>query len=209
MLLLYITDRKQFPGDENARQRALLAKIAEAARCGVDFIQLREKDLPARDLEILARTARLGTENREQTTALLINSRSDIALVCGAAGVHLPTDDLSPSEVRKIWAKAGHATQPLITVSCHSADEVARAASEQADFAIFAPVFEKKDAPHASPSGLDGLREACRQKIPVLALGGVTLENARACVDAGAAGIAAIRLFQENEIADVVRLLKA
>jgi len=209
LLLLYITDRKQFPGDENARLRALLAKIAEAARCGVDFIQLREKDLPARDLEILVRTARLGTENREQTTALLINSRSDIALVCGAAGVHLPTDDLSPSEVRKIWAKAGHATQPLITVSCLSADQVARAASEQADFAIFAPVFEKKDAPHASPSGLDGLHAACRQKIPVLALGGVTLENARACVDAGAAGVAAIRLFQENEIADVVRLLKA
>ena len=60
-----------------------------------------------------------------------------------------------------------------------------------------------------SPGGLDRLREACRQRIPVLALGGVTLENARACVDAGAAGIAAIRLFQENNIADVVRLLKA
>jgi thiamine-phosphate pyrophosphorylase len=209
LLLLYITDRKQFRGDENARQRALLAKIAEAAGCGVDFVQLREKDLPARDLESLARAARLGTENRELTTALLINSRSDIALACGADGVHLPADDLPPSEVRKIWAKAGHATRPLITVSCHSADELARAASEQADFAIFAPVFEKKNVPHASPAGLDGLREACRQKIPVLALGGVTLENARACVDAGAAGVAAIRLFQDNDIAEVVRRLKA
>jgi thiamine-phosphate pyrophosphorylase len=209
LLLLYITDRKQFPGNENARQRALLAKIAEAARCGVDFIQLREKDLPARDLEALARAARLGTENREPPTALLINSRSDVALVCGADGVHLPADDLPSSEVRKIWAKAGHATRPLITVSCHSADDVARAASEQADFALFAPVFEKKDAPHAPPAGLEGLREACRQKIPVLALGGVTLENARACVDAGAAGIAAIRLFQENDIAELVRRLKA
>jgi thiamine-phosphate pyrophosphorylase len=209
LLLLYITDRKQFPGNENARQRALLAKIAEAARCGVDFIQLREKDLPARDLEALARATRLGTDNRQLTTGLLINSRSDVALACGAAGVHLPTEDLSPSEVRKIWAKARHATRPLITVSCHSADEVTRAASEQADFALFAPVFEKKDAPHAPPAGLEGLREACRQKIPVLALGGVTLENARACVDAGAAGIAAIRLFQENDIAEVVRRLKA
>jgi thiamine-phosphate pyrophosphorylase len=209
LLLLYITDRKQFRGDENARQRALLAKIAEAAFCGVDFIQLREKDLPTRDLETLARAARLGTENREPPTALLINSRSDVALACGADGVHLPADDLSPSDVRRIWAKAGHTTRPLITVSCHSADEVARAASEQADFALFAPVFEKKNAPHASPTRLDGLREACREKIPVLALGGVTLENARACLDAGAAGIAAIRLFQENNIADVVRLLKA
>ena len=67
------------------------------------------------------------------------------------------------------------------------------------------PVFEKKDAPQASPAGLDGLREACRQKIPVVALGGITLKNARACLDAGAAGIAAIRLFQENDIAEVVR----
>jgi thiamine-phosphate pyrophosphorylase len=206
--LLYITDRKQFPGDEKARERALLAKIAEATRCGVDFIQLREKDLSARDLETLARAARLAIESREQKTALLINSRSDIALACGAAGVHLPANDLSPSVVRKIWAKAGHPTRPLITVSCHSADDVARAASEGADFAVFAPVFGKKDAPHTSPAGLDGLREACRQKIPVLALGGVTLANGRACLEAGATGIAAIRLFQQNDIADVVRQLK-
>jgi thiamine-phosphate pyrophosphorylase len=203
--LLYITDRKQFPGDEKARERALLAKIAEATRCGIDFIQLREKDLSARDLETLAR---LATENQKPTTALLINSRSDIALACGAAGVHLPANDLSPSVVRKIWAKAGHPTRPSITVSCHSADDVARAASEGADFAVFAPVFGKKDAPHTSPAGLDGLREACRQKIPVLALGGVTLANGRACLEAGATGIAAIRLFQENDIADVVRQLK-
>jgi thiamine-phosphate pyrophosphorylase len=206
--LLYITDRKQFPGDEKARERALLAKIAEATRCGVDFIQLREKDLSARDLETLARAARLAIESREQKTALLINSRSDIALACGAAGVHLPANDLLPSEVKKIWAKAGQATRPSITVSCHSADDVARAASEGADFAVFAPVFGKKDAPHTSPAGLDGLREACRQKIPVLALGGVTLANGRACLEAGATGIAAIRLFQENDIADVVRQLK-
>ena len=206
MLLLYITDRKQFPGDEPARQRALLAKIAEAARSGVDFIQLREKDLPPRELEALAR---LGTENRQPATAFLINSRSDVAIACGAAGVHLPANDLSPSEVREIWTKAGHPIRPLITVSCHSADQVARAASEGADFALFAPVFEKKDAPLFGPAGLDKLREACRQNIPVLALGGVTLANAHACADAGAAGIAAIRLFQENDITEVVRHLKA
>ena len=209
MLLLYITDRKQFPGDEGARQRSLLAKIAEAARCGVDFIQLREKDLPTRELETLGRAVRLGTENRERTTGLLINSRSDVAIACGAAGVHLPTNDLSPSVVREIWAKAGHPIRPLITVSCHSADQVAQAAVEGADFALFAPVFEKKDAPHFGPAGLDKLREACRHKIPVLALGGVTLANAQACLDAGAAGIAAIRLFQENDVAEVVRRLKS
>ncbi len=209
MLLLYITDRTRFPGDEDTRQRALLAKIAEAARCGVDFIQLREKDLPTRELETIARAVRLRTENHEPTTRLLINSRSDVAIACDADGVHLRADDLPPSEVRKIWANAGHSSRPLISVSCHTANQVASAASAGADFALFAPVFEKKDAPHASPAGLDGLREACRQKIPVLALGGVTLTNAHACLDAGAAGIAAIRLFQENDIAEVVQRLKS
>ena len=216
MLLYYITDRTQFPGDENARQRALLAKIAEATRCSVDLIQLREKDLPTRELEALARMALrvvrenslLETENREPATRLLINSRSDVAIACGADGVHLRSNDISPSEVRRIWAQAGHSARALVSVSCHSAADVARAASEGADFAVFAPVFEKKDVPQANPAGLDGLREACRQKVPVLALGGITRKNARACLDAGAAGIAAIRLFQENDIAEVVRHLR-
>jgi thiamine-phosphate pyrophosphorylase len=213
LILLYITDRVQFAGDESARQGALLAKIAEAARCGVDLIQLREKDLPVRELEILARAAvrvvrensALETEKRE--TRLLINSRTDVAITSGADGVHLRSNDISPSEVQKIWVRGGQRTRALVSVSCHSADEVVQAASEGADFAVFAPIFEKKDAPQASPAGLKGLREACRQTIPVLALGGITIENARACLDAGAAGIAGIRLFQENDIAEVVRHL--
>jgi thiamine-phosphate pyrophosphorylase len=217
LLLLYITDRVQFPGDESARQGALLAKIAEATRCGVDLIQLREKDLPIRELEILARTAvrvvrensPLRTEKQELRTRLLVNSRTDVAITSGSDGVHLRSNDISPSEAQKIWAQAGHSARALVSVSCHSAVEAARAESEGADFAVFAPIFEKKDAPQASPAGLDGLREVCRQKLPVLALGGVTLGNARACLDAGAAGIAGIRLFQENDIAEVVRCLKA
>jgi thiamine-phosphate pyrophosphorylase len=216
LLLCYITDRTQFPGDEDACQRALLAKIAEATRSGVDLIQLREKDLPARELEALAYAALhvvrenspLRTENPETTTRLLINSRTDVAIACGAHGVHLRSNDISPSEVQRIGAQAGHPVRMLVSVSCHSAADVARAASEGADFAVFAPVFEKQNAPLTSPAGLDGLREACRQQVPVLALGGITLKNARACLDAGAAGIAAIRVFQENDIADVVRRLR-
>jgi thiamine-phosphate pyrophosphorylase len=213
LLLYYITDRTQFPGDENARQRALLAKITEASCCGVDLVQLREKDLPARELEALAHAAlRIarppGTENRELTTRLLINSRTDVAIACVADGVHLRSDDISAAEVQKILPQAGRSSRALVSVSCHSAVEVARAASAGADFAVFAPVFDKRDAPLANTVGLDGLREACRQKIPVLALGGITLKNARACLDAGAAGIAAIRLFQENVIAEVVRHLR-
>lgn len=214
MLLYYITDRTQFPGDENARQRALLKKIAEATRCGVDLIQLREKDLSTRELEALGRAAlrivrSQGAGSQKLTTRFLINSRTDVALATGADGIHSRSDDISPSEVRKIWVQAGHSSRALISVSCHSAQEVARAASEGADFAVFAPVFEKKDAPQASPAGLGGLREACRQKILVVALGGVTLKNARACLEAGATGVAAIRLFQENNIVDVVRHLGA
>jgi thiamine-phosphate pyrophosphorylase len=215
LLLLYITDRVQFPGDESARQGALLAKIAEAAHCGVDLIQLREKDLPIRKLEILARAAvrvvrensPLRTEKREASTRLLINSRTDVAISSGADGVHLRSNDISPAEVQKIWVRGGQRTRALVSVSCHSTAEVARAAAEGADFAVSAPIFEKKDAPQARPAGLDGLREVCRQKIPVLALGGITIENARACLDAGAVGIAGIRLFQENDIAEVVRHL--
>jgi thiamine-phosphate pyrophosphorylase len=82
-----------------------------------------------------------------------------------------------------------------------------QAETDGADLAVFAPVFEKKDAPGARPTGLTQLQEACRAKIPVLALGGVTLPNAPSCLAAGAAGIAGIRLFQENEIAQVVETL--
>jgi thiamine-phosphate pyrophosphorylase len=210
LLLCYITDRTKFPGDENARQRALFVKIAEASRAGVDLIQLREKDLSTRELEALARAAvHVVRENYwEPATRLLINSRSDIALACDADGVHLRSKDISPPDVRTIWIDAGNSSSPLVSISCHTVAEVARAASDGADFAVFAPVFEKRDPPETTAVGLDQLREACRQKIPVLALGGVTLENAAACIDAGAAGIAAIRLFQENDIAQVVRRLK-
>jgi thiamine-phosphate pyrophosphorylase len=213
LLLYYITDRTQFPGDENARQRALLVKIAEATRCGVDLIQLREKDLSTRELEALARAAHgvirpPGTGNRELTTRLLINSRTDIAIACGADGVHLRSHDIPPSEVTRIWAEAQCPRHMMVSVSCRSEADVAGAASEHADFALFAPIFEKQNSPLASLAGLETLREACRQKIPVLALGGITLTNARACVDAGAAGIAAIRLFQKNDIAEVVRGLR-
>ncbi len=240
-LLYYITDRNAFASDEPTRRARLLDKIAEAARAGVDYIQLREKDLSTRDLESLAReavrvireTRRLAPGPRPLPPVLLINSRTDIALAIGADGVHLRSDDISPQEARAIWEKsyAGTAAlscpaarstaegvcealaRPLIGVSCHSPEEVARAAANGATFAVFAPIFEKKlfekkDAPRAHPTGLAALAQACKADIPVLALGGITLSNARSCLEAGAAGIAAIRLFQENDVATVVRELR-
>lgn len=220
-LLYYITDRKAFGGEELRRRRQLLDKIVEAARAGVDRIQLREKDLSTRELECLAREAmslieNLRAENPALSTALLVNSRSDIAMAVQADGVHLRSDDIHPRELREIWSRANHGSQragapaphPLVGISCHSLAQVANAAREGADFAVVAPVFEKKGAPDAISTGLEWLREASTASIPVLALGGITLSNARACLEAGAAGIAAIRLFQENDIDAVARALR-
>ena len=207
MLLYYITDRAQFSGDEPSRRRQLLDKISEAASAGVDFIQLREKDLTTRDLETLAREAitRLRTANQDLKTRLLINSRSDVAIAAGANGVHLRSDDISPEIVRSIWPCGAVTAAPVtVAVSCHSVREVS--AAQGADFAVFGPVFEKGKV---APTGLDALRQACQYNIPVLALGGVTLAKAQACLEAGAAGIAAIRLFQENNLSQLIPKLRA
>jgi thiamine-phosphate pyrophosphorylase len=209
-LLYYITDRSQFPGDEGARRHALLAKAAEAARAGVDYIQLREKDLSARELETLARQVVAAVRENSPSTHLLINSRTDVALAAGADGVHLRANDVAPHEVRQVLEVSARppltTDQFLVASSCHTAVDVFHAGSEAADFAVFGPVFEKQ---HAQPAGIAALREVCRAKIPVLALGGINLENAASCRNAGAAGIAAIRLFQENKIEDVARALRA
>lgn len=238
MILYYITDRRQLPGNEERRRADLLAKIAEAARHGVDFIQLREKDLSPRELLELAREAvrivresgnehRTVTEGLRRRPTLLINSRIDVALAAGADGVHLTASDISASDARAVWAKAVTANPGVtlpsctIAVSCHTAAEVRLAESHAADFAVFAPVFEKVAAPQKAGVGLTALREACRGEghpmrregvgaspMPVLALGGVTLENAAECAGAGAEGIAAIRLFQQNDIGAVVHALR-
>jgi thiamine-phosphate pyrophosphorylase len=201
LLLYYITDRTQFAGDEASRRGTLLDKIAEASRCGVDFIQMREKDLSGRELEALTRDAVRTVRENSSRTKLLINSRTDVAIACGADGVHLRSEDVLTGEVRAVWRHGA----PVISVSCHAPADVARAAAEGADFAVFAPVFEKQGS---SAAGLEALREACEHPIKVLALGGVTLDNARACVEAGAAGVAGIRLFQGNHVAKVVEVLQ-
>jgi thiamine-phosphate pyrophosphorylase len=219
MLLYYITDRAQFPGSEPARRDRLLEKIAEAARRGIDFIQLREKDLSARDLEkVTLEAVRVIQENSpagklEARTRLLINSRMDIAVSCGADGVHLRTGDLSPRDVREGWlrstsnGKASQTRPPTVAASCHTLTEILQAKEQAADLAVFGPIFDKPGVPKSRPLGLALLQQACVWEFPVLALGGIDLDNARLCVSAGAAGIAAIRLFQENDIAEVVRQL--
>jgi thiamine-phosphate pyrophosphorylase len=224
MLLYYITDRHAFPGSEPERRRRLLAKIAEAARTGVDYIQLRERDLAGRELEALAREAIRAVREASGRTRLLINSRVDIAIAAGADGVHLRSDDIYASDARAVWASVyrgsgtARSLSPVIAVSCHTPEEVRLAGSHGADLAVFAPVFEKNGMPGV---GLERLRAATQSQpqpqkaegpgashLRVLALGGVTLANARASVEAGASGIAAIRLFQENEVRAVVEALR-
>ena len=229
-LLYYITDRTAFAADEPTRRRRVLEKIAEAAHTGVDYIQLREKDLTTQELESLSREAVQAVREARNlapwplTPVLLVNSRTDVALTAGADGVQLRSDDISPKDVRDIWTACGAdlarsgvegapaselaPKSPIIGVSCRSQDEVAAAQEKGATFAVFAPIFEKKDIIGTPPAGLGQLREACRIPIPVFALGGITLANARFCLEAGAAGIAAIRLFQENDVATVVDRLR-
>ncbi len=223
MLLYYITDRSQFPGSEPDKRRRLLDKVAEAAGAGIDYTQLRERDLTTRELERLARecvSILREVQKTQSGPSLLINSRTDVAIAVGAAGVHLRSDDIAASEARSIFVHAG-ITQPVIAVSCHSSAEVELAAAHGADFVVFGPIYGKRGSSRP-PLELTALRRVTSRKppsdrveapqalhIPVLALGGVTLENALECVQAGAAGIAAIRLFQENDVAEVARVLRA
>ena len=209
MLLYYITDRSQFPGTERARREQLLEKIAKAASSGVDFIQLRERDLCARDLESLAQAAVKAIQSASRATRLLINSGTDIALAVEADGVHLRSNDISPAEVREIWAEARNSCKPLIAVSCHAEADVIAAKQSGAGFVVFGPVFEKQAGPDVGATGIERLHAACQHGIPVLALGGVSVDNAAACIQAGAAGLAGIRLFQEADIAAIVKKLRA
>jgi thiamine-phosphate pyrophosphorylase len=179
----YITDRKSAGGF-----RDLLAIIIDQLQLGVDFIQIREKDLAARALFDFT-LAVLEVRNRElrknpRATKILVNSRSDVAFAAGADGVHLP-------------ASAPHEALPglIIGRSCHTIEEVKLA---QADFVTLSPIFESPAK--GAPLGLAMLREASAFGKPVFALGGVNWDNADECVLHGATGIAGIRLFQDPEL---------
>ena len=222
MLLYYISDRTQFAGGERSQREALLSKIGEAAASGIDYIQLRERDLTSRDLEKLVAEAMKRVRDSGDKTKLLVNSRIDIALASGADGVHLRSDDIPASEARAIWAKSSGRTDCTIAQSCHSLDEVLYAESHGADFVVFGPVFGKLGSDRPA-TGVEAITPIVKRggpadmkveagqslRMPVMALGGITVENACTCARAGAAGVAAIRMFQQGDIAVIVRRLRS
>jgi thiamine-phosphate pyrophosphorylase len=200
-----ITDRTQL--SRNGRepgaldwQAALHRQAAWLAAEGIDFLQLREKDLTAAELASLTRS--LLHALRHSATKLLLNARADIAVAVGAHGVHLTSspDELSPRQIHDLYAHAG-LPAPTVTVACHSLEDIARHRLEPVSAILFGPVFEKVVSGRktdAEGAGLALLHQACVAAAPVsvLALGGVTSDRIAACLQAGAAGVAGIRLFK-------------
>lgn len=186
MLRYYITDRKALRG-----RGTLLDAIERNLAAGVDLVQVREKDLTARELADLTRAV-LALPN-PHGAKILVNGRADVALVSSAHGVHLAADSFAPETLRAV-APEGF----IIGVSCHYLSEVRTAEREGADFVVFGPVFATlSKSPFGEPAGIERLREACTAVgIPVFALGGIHEQNTAQCVAAGAAGIAGISMFQ-------------
>jgi thiamine-phosphate pyrophosphorylase len=169
----------------------LLSFIERALAAGLDWIQIREKDLSGQALFELCRRAKELPNPRG--AKLFVNGRADVALAAGLAGVHLPSDAPAAKAFRECVGLGLR-----IGVSCHNLEEVRAAEYARADYAFYAPVFESASKPGYGPAlGLEELARVCAAvKIPVLALGGVSVENAPECRAAGAAGVAGISLFQ-------------
>ncbi len=199
-----MTDRRSLAANDSPEaQETLLLKIGAAAEAGVDWIQIREKDLSGKDCSSLAREAlqrvAKSSPRKAAPTRILVNDRLDIALSQRAGGVHLGENSLPLTEVKRLLEDRGEGNDFLIGVSCHSLETSRAAASGGAHYLFFGPVFvTPSKAAFGAPQGLKRLAGVCRGvSIPVLAIGGITLENAPGCLAAGASGIAAIRLFQD------------
>ncbi|HMF57736.1 MAG TPA: thiamine phosphate synthase [Pyrinomonadaceae bacterium] len=190
----------------NSPEFSCILHLVEAAvQAGISLIQLREKNLNAGTLFELTRRAAAIT--KDSASHLLVNDRADIALAAGADGVQLTVNSLPADSIRRSFGE-----QFLIGVSTHSLDEAHRASNLGADFAVFGPVFDTPSKrAYGEPLGLYRLREAAQAlaPFPLLAIGGITLENLYTTLRAGAKGVAAIRLFDDpRTLGNVVNLIR-
>lgn len=199
-----ISDRTLFHHPDDYRRNALIHQSGLWAAQGIDFIQLREKDLEAGQLADLTRAMLVAVRTVAGTgTRLLVNSRADVAVAAGADGVHLTAaaGELTPDQVRAVFAAAGRPI-PVVSVACHTVSDVMQACRGGADLMLFGPVYGKVvgGIEVMAGVGVGSLRAACvaADGVRLLALGGVTRENASECMAAGAAGVAGIRLFLED-----------
>jgi thiamine-phosphate pyrophosphorylase len=194
MTICLVTDR---------RQRSPVDQAREAANAGVDLIQVRERDLEARELFALAVAVVQAT--RGSATKVVVNDRVDVAVTCGAHGVHLRGDSVPAARVRAI-APPGF----LIGTSVRSGGEAVSAAGS--DYLLAGTVFPTPSKPEMTAFlGLDGLAAVVRSTtLPVLAVGGITVEHAAGVAAVGARGVAAIGLFTNanRPIKEVVRQLR-
>ncbi|MGH9780014.1 MAG: thiamine phosphate synthase [Candidatus Acidiferrales bacterium] len=220
-ILCYVTDRFALGGEA-----ALPAVIRSALAAGLDWIQIREKTLPTRRLlELTRRAVQDAHDAGADGPRIIVNDRLDVALAAAAHGVHLAGMSMPVSEVQR-WLRSSQAFTPrtptaaeparvppgfLVGRSCHSLMEAQQAERDGASYVILGPIFSTPSKLElGEPLGVARLAEACRAlRIPVLAIGGITVETAAECLSAGAAGLAAIRLFQASpQLPEIVARLK-
>ncbi|HLF83999.1 MAG TPA: thiamine phosphate synthase [Blastocatellia bacterium] len=192
------------PHQSTSPALTFLIEFADRAlAAGVDMVQIRERELPARAVFIV--TEALAESARRKGARLLVNDRSDIAASAGS-GVHLTTRSLSVEVVRRAFGP-----EMLVGVSTHTFEEARAAQQGGADFVVFGPVFETASKEyHGEPVGLETLHQvATRLTIPVVALGGIKPTNFREALDAGAAGVAGISMFAEaQDLSSLVATIK-
>lgn len=197
--LYLITDRKQTEGKD------IMEVLKSAFDGGVKAVQVREKDLSAKELSLLCeKIMKLALSYK---TKVLVNDRVDIVLACGLDGVHLPSSGISAAEARKLMGE-----KKLIGVSTHSLDEAKDAEKQDADFVTFGPVFyTETKVKYGSPKGVEKLAEVAKEvNLPVFALGGINEVNVKDVINAGVYGISMISAImrESNPKKKVEELLK-
>lgn len=205
-ILCYVTDRRSLPlSTSSDAHRLLFDSVERAAAAGADWVQLREKDYSGTEWAELVKESLRRVADSGAKTRILVNDRMDVALTCGAGGVHLSENGIPVSDAMRLrdgfFAARRKEPDFLIGISCHSLGSALGAARAGADYIYFSPIFfTPSKANYGPPQGLEPLAAICRAvQIPVIAIGGISAENAASCLQAGAAGVAAIRLFQESE----------